>query len=225
MEKSFNPEQKTSTQESLMGLSETIGDSVEYYVSGGLAAAVLTNSELQREYSDIDIVAPESAIENLHNVLSEAGYKFWDERRVHENREDLLGEHGHHEYGAIDNRGMRIGIYTFETLPDGKIVMRNHFGIKNNNGQIENKIEEIIFPHEIKKEDLFSPNRTNYKDASIPTVTAEQIYLRKMNSNRLKDMQDLQKLEQVVDKEKISRLTELAKKIEKKILNDDADRL
>lgn len=203
---------------SIEHLSEALNGKAEYYIGGGLATYILSGTELDREFSDIDIMVPESEIENTKSALEAANYRFWDEKLIHKSRQDLVGLNGHHEYGAMDNiTSTRIGIYTFDYLSDGRIVFRQHYGEPDSDGVLIDKISETILPIEISKDDLFSPEPTQFNDCLVFTATPEQIYIRKKNGSREKDISDFQKIKPMIDPSKLSRLDIAIQDIETKI--------
>jgi len=203
----------------VLHLSETLNGKAEYYIGGGLAVFALDGSDFDREFSDIDIMVPETRVDDAKIALEAGNYRFWDERSAHKNREDLVGFGGHHEYGAMDNTtNTRIGIYTFGTLPDGRIIFRQHFGEKDIVGTLVDKVHETILPPEIRKEDLFSTEPVTFKDGVVFTVTPEQIYLRKKNGRREKDISDFHKIESMIDPDKIAKLEAAIPKIETRVI-------
>jgi len=210
---------KEAMTKAVLYLSETLNGKAEYYIGGGLAVFVLNESDFDRRFSDIDIMVPETRVNDTKIALEAGNYRFWDERSAHKNREDLVGFGGHHEYGAMDNTtNTRVGIYTFDTLPDGRIIFRQHFGEKDTSGTLVDKIHETILPPEIRKEDLFSTEPVPFKDGVIFTVTPEQIYLRKKNGQREKDVSDFHKIESRIDHDKIAKLEAALQKIETRVI-------
>ncbi|MEI6850780.1 MAG: hypothetical protein WCK26_02320 [Candidatus Saccharibacteria bacterium] len=206
-------------KDSVLRLSETLNGKAEYYIGGGLAVFAIDGSDLDREFSDIDIIVPEEGVDAVKDALESGVYKFWDERFAHRTREDLVGIGGHHEYGAMDETNhTRIGIFTFDTLHDGRIVFRQHFGEKSEDGVLTDKVREMIMPPEITKDDLFSVEPIIFGDGMIFTVTPEQIYLRKKNGSREKDISDLKKIESKINPEKAAKLETSISRIETKII-------
>lgn len=222
METSKSPETNDNKEKIIKAvshLSETLNGKVEYYIGGGLAVFALDGSDFDREFSDIDIMVPETGVNDAKITLEAGNYTFWDERFAHKNREDLVGFGGHHEYGAMDNiTGTRIGIYTFDTLPDGRIIFRQHFGEKDAGGTLVDKVHEMILPLEIRKEDLFFAEPVSFKDGLVFTVTPEQIYLRKKNGRREKDISDFRKIESRVDPDEIVKLEAAIPRIETRVI-------
>jgi len=217
-----SPELIESTEKvtrAVLRLSETLNGKAEYYIGGGLAVFAIDGSVLDRKFSDIDIVVPEDGVEAVKTTLQDGGYKFWDERFAHNGREDLVGIGGHHEYGAMDEENdTRIGIYTFDTLDDGRIIFRQHYGENDSNGAVVDKIREMIIPANISKEELFYIEPVSFKDGAVFTVTPEQIYLRKKGGKREKDISDLQKIESKIDPKKTAKLEMALSEIEIRVV-------
>lgn len=209
----FSPEEIRKT---IQHLSETLNDKVEYYVGGGLAIYILTGLDLDRNFSDIDIMIPELEIINTKESFEASNFEFWDERFIHRKRIDLI--EGHHEYGALDkSTGVRIGIYTFESLGDKRIMFRNHFGELDGRGNLIDRVRETKLPIEISKVDLFSADPIRYMNRDVYTVTPEQIYIRKKTGTRIKDIYDLQKILSMLSPDKLKRIETAISAIETNI--------
>ena len=181
---------------------------IDYYIVGALPCFIKTGQQLFRYHDDIDILINEDDIPKVMEIVELIGYKFQDDRfpsleRVHEMERS---KPPHTVLAQNPNNEFHLGFFTFRREEDHSITMREY------SHRLEG--EEVVVDVLERQSDpigtllRYDETPTEYLNTSFKTSTIESVYKLKGYTKRPKDITDIQRLEQFIDKEKLAQLDE-----------------
>lgn len=182
-------------------------EGVDYQLAGALCGYIKYGEESKRYHEDIDISINEKDIPKLKRICEKMGLKFSDNRF---NSPRILKNgipSGEHEIIATeDNSDFHIGAFAFERLADGTIINKGYYHDSNNNPccreeTISSELASLIY----EKEPI------DFRGVPLYITSPEYIYMIKNYTRKEKDMQDVEFLDDKIDKDKLNKIKELSK--------------
>lgn len=202
------------TYDTLSKMSNVL-DGIDAYLIGGICTAILTNQDLYRQNSDLDIMCKEEDLPRLIQKLKEIGYSIDDRRNI--KTRNLINSDGifqaiDHELNAnIKSQNMLgIGIFTYQVK--GNEVITHSYAFEEKEGKFVGT--EKVMPKELF--DLMYDSRIiDYKNLKLKTQSKEYLYMVKNRNSREKDKLDASIIEPILDDKsrlRIARIKELEAK-------------
>lgn len=202
------------TYDTLSKMSNVL-DSIDAYLIGGICAAILTNQDLYRQNSDLDIMCKEEDLPKLIQKLQEIGYSIDDRRNI--KTRNLVNSYGifqavDHELNADTRNKNMLGIGIFTYQVKGNKVITHSYAFEEKEGKFVGT--ENVLPKELF--DLMYDSRIiDYKNLKLKVQSKEYLYMIKNKNSREKDKLDASTLKPILDdksESKIARIKELEAK-------------
>lgn len=177
---------------------------IDYYIVGALPCFIKTGQPLFRYHDDIDIMINEDDIEKVKELVEICGYTFHDDRypsvdrckEMEKNKPPhlVLAQHPENEF--------HLGFFCFRREEDKSITMREYSHHLENGNVVVDVLERRNTPKGTKAR--YDDTPTEFMHTTFKTSTVESVYHIKSYTKRPKDLTDMKKLEQYVDKEKLA---------------------
>ena len=175
---------------------------IDYYIVGALPCFLKTGQPLFRYHDDIDIMINEEDIPKVAEIVELSGYQFYDDRFPSLERYEEMEKNKppHTVLAQNPNNEFHLGFFTFRREQDNSITMTEYSHRLEDGEVVVDLLERHSDP--IGTELRYDDNPTEYMGTSFRTSTVESVYALKGYTRRPKDITDMIKLEQFIDKQK-----------------------
>ena len=182
-------------------------ENIDYQLAGALALYLKYGKESNRCHHDIDISVNEKDIRKLKNVFEKMNLKFND---IRFNSLKVLKDGklvGKHEISGLEEASdFHIGVFPFERLADGTLITKGYYHDSNNNPCcMENILSSQLSSL------IFEKDPITFKGIPVYITSPEYIYVIKSNTRGKKDIEDMEFLEERINKDKLNKIKELSK--------------
>ena len=179
---------------------------IDYYIVGALPCFLKIGQPLFRYHDDIDIMVNEEDIPKIAEIIELSGYIFQDDRFPNLDRfyEMLKNKPPHTILAQHPDNEFHLGFFCFKREKDNSITMREYSHKLENGEVVVDVLERQSDP--IGTLLRYDEIPTTYLEASFKTSTIESVYNLKGYTKRPKDITDMKKLEQFIDKNKLTEL-------------------
>ena len=179
---------------------------IDYYIVGALPCFIKTGQQLFRYHDDIDIMLNEEDIPKIAEIMELVGYKFYDDRFPSIERYNQMqkSKPPHTVLAQNPNNEFHLGFFTFKRESDNSITMTEYSHRLENNIVVVDLLERKSTP--LGTMLRYDETPTTYLGTSFKTSSVESVYNLKNYTKRPKDITDMKKLEQYIDKKKLEEL-------------------
>lgn len=179
---------------------------IDYYIVGALPCFIKTGQQLFRYHDDIDIMLNEEDIPKIAEIMELVGYKFYDDRFPSIERYNQMQKNKppHTVLAQNPNNEFHLGFFTFKRESDNSITMTEYSHRLENNIVVVDLLERKSTP--LGTMLRYDETPTTYLGTSFKTSSVESVYNLKNYTKRPKDITDMKKLEQYIDKKKLEEL-------------------
>jgi hypothetical protein len=179
---------------------------IDYYIVGALPCFLKIGMPLFRYHDDIDIMINEEDIPKVAEIVELSGYQFYDDRFPSLERYEEMEKNKppHIVLAQNPNNEFHLGFFTFRREQDNSITMTEYSHRLEDGEVVVDLLERHSDP--IGTELRYDDNPTEYMGTTFRTSTIESVYDLKGYTRRPKDITDMKKLEQFIDKQKLEAL-------------------
>lgn len=179
---------------------------IDYYIVGALPCFIKTGQQLFRYHDDIDIMLNEEDIPKIAEIMELVGYKFYDDRFPSIERYNQMQKNKppHTVLAQNPNNEFHLGFFTFKRESDNSITMTEYSHRLENNIVVVDLLERKSTP--LGTMLRYDETPTTYLGTSFKTSSVESVYNLKNYTKRPKDITDMKKLEQYIDKKKLEEI-------------------
>ena len=179
---------------------------IDYYIVGALPCFLKTGQQLFRYHDDIDIMVNEDDIPKVAEIIELSGYEFHDDRfpSVERYQEMEQNKPPHTVLAQNPNNEFHLGFFTFRREQDKSITMREYSHRLENGMVVVDVLERQSDP--IGTSLRYDETPTEYMGTTFRTSSLESVYSLKAYTRRPKDITDMQRLEQFINKQKLEEL-------------------
>lgn len=179
---------------------------IDYYIVGALPCFIKTGQQLFRYHDDIDIMLNEEDIPKIAEIMELVGYKFYDDRFPSIERYNQMQKNKppHTVLAQNPNNEFHLGFFTFKRESDNSITMTEYSHRLENNIVVVDLLERKSTP--LGTMLRYDETPTTYLGTSFKTSSVESVYNLKNYTKRPKDITDMRKLEQYIDKKKLEEI-------------------
>lgn len=187
---------------------------INYYIVGAIGAYIDANIPLERIHEDLDILIEEKDVKKLSKAFKDTNYTFYD-NRLKTNK--VLNQYGYPDgdHEVIANykyNNFHIGFFLFRKNSQNYTII-DYFKENNEIKKLERTLPIKFFYFQYNNE------QKNYYGINLKSVRKELIFKNKKIMNREKDLFDIQKLENNIDKDILNNLSGLSKHRKIKIIS------
>lgn len=181
---------------------------IEYHLAGALSSYIAFGEESSRCHDDIDFLVNEKDLAKFGRICEDLGYTFYDHRMQSPRVLKDGIPCGEHEIIAIlPNNDFHIGVFSFEHLIDGNIVIKGYYHDEEGNPCCREEIISSELASEVIETQYYP-----FHGLSISIVSPEYVYYLKQYTKNSKDMYDLEFLESRINKDKVEKIRSLTHK-------------
>lgn len=188
------------------------------YMVGGISAAIQSNTPLYRQNEDIDLMVNKTELEQVLEILREAGYEVKDRRgNLTENRVEKDGKFVplSHEIDCDTRDGSLLGIGVFVYERENGNVITNSYAYHESEGKVIGS--RTVMPEELF-DLMYGDEEVMYQGIPVRCQTKEFTYLSKSSGQRDKDKKDAAVIAESIgpdEQKRIDRIKLLQKRSER----------
>ena len=177
-------------------------EGIDYYLGGALGGYLKYGAESDRCHDDLDFMVNEADLEKFQKICEQLGYTYSD-HRMYSSRVLLNGiPSGDHEIMATSgDSDFHIGVFCFERLADGTIILKGYY----HNEMNQPCCRQEIISDQLARE-IFEKNSVDFRGQPMSIIAPEFLYGMKKYTNSEKDQHDIAFLDDKIDREKLERI-------------------
>ena len=172
-------------------------NNIEYYYTSGILAYLLAEKELERYHHDLDVFINMENLRKLEQICNSYGFSF--ERKIGDRGDGTKRVMLKMYYQDIIDIPITVFMYVREK--DGSILQKDYFF-----NECQEELVEYIHNSPVISKLSFSETPKIHNNIRYYSITPEALFLCK-TGNRPKDIYDCTVFKDIVDMEKLKKLT------------------
>ena len=172
-------------------------NNIEYYYTSGILAYLLAEKELERYHHDLDVFINMENLRKLEQICNSYGFSF--ERKIGDRGDSTKRVMLKMYYQDIIDIPITVFMYVREK--DGSILQKDYFF-----NECQEELVEYIHNSPVISKLSFSETPKIHNNIRYYSITPEALFLCK-TGNRPKDIYDCTVFKDIVDMEKLKKLT------------------
>lgn len=172
-------------------------NNIEYYYTSGILAYLLAEKELERYHHDLDVFINMENLRKLEQICNSYGFSF--ERKISDRGDGTKRVMLKMYYQDIIDIPITVFMYVREK--DGSILQKDYFF-----NECQEELVEYIHNSPVISKLSFSETPKIHNNIRYYSITPEALFLCK-TGNRPKDIYDCTVFKDIVDMEKLKKLT------------------
>ena len=172
-------------------------NNIEYYYTSGILAYLLAEKELERYHHDLDVFINMENLRRLEQICNSYGFSF--ERKIGDRGDGTKRVMLKMYYQDIIDIPITVFMYVREK--DGSILQKDYFF-----NECQEELVEYIHNSPVISKLSFSETPKIHNNIRYYSITPEALFLCK-TGNRPKDIYDCTVFKDIVDMEKLKKLT------------------
>ncbi len=180
-------------------------ENIDYCIVGALPCFLQAGIPLFRYHDDIDVMVNEDDLDKVKSLMEAEGYNYSDLRfpSIEEFHKMAESKPSHQVMAQNPYNEFHIDFSTFRREKDDSMTTLEYLQREQNGEVIVDRLERNYPKY---AEELRFNNNFDYDGTNIRSCSIEHIYDLKSHTKRPKDITDMEKLENYVDKDKLKEL-------------------